>query len=92
MKVASINTKANGECHDLQLQKASTFCEEVKDIEINCGMKTKCLWRYKIENARGPRDISLSIARKLVLGNLLNYDMDLKYCVYVQEGYGAHYT
>ena len=43
MKVASINTKANGECHELQLQKASTFFEEVKDTEINGGMKTKCL-------------------------------------------------
>jgi len=43
MKVASINTKATGECHDLQRQNASIFFEEVKDTEINGGMKTKCL-------------------------------------------------
>ena len=43
MKVASIKTKANGECHELQLQKASTFFQEVKDTEINGGMETKCL-------------------------------------------------
>ena len=52
MEVASINTKANGECHELQLQKASTFFEEVKDTETNGGMKTKCLWRYDREHEK----------------------------------------